>query len=74
MTDFEAQVLADLQVLKCQMEQVMGIGQPGRLHELEHRLILTERAMHRMRGVVAAFGVVLTLLHLAISYFAGKHS
>jgi hypothetical protein len=74
MTDFEAQVLADLQVLKCQMEQVMGIGQPGRLHELEHRLILTERAMHRMRGVVAAFGVVLTLLHLAISYFSMKHN
>jgi hypothetical protein len=50
------------------------VGQPGRLHELEHRLILTERAMHRMRGVVAAFGVVLTLLHLAISYFSMKHN
>jgi len=29
MTEFEAQVLADLSVLKSQMQQVMGIGQPG---------------------------------------------
>ena len=35
MTDFEAQVLADLSVLKSQMRQVMGIGEPGRLNQLE---------------------------------------
>jgi hypothetical protein len=29
MTEFEGQVLADLSVLKNQMNQVMGIGQPG---------------------------------------------
>ena len=31
MTEFEGQVLADLSVLKSQMEHMMGIGQPGRL-------------------------------------------
>jgi hypothetical protein len=31
MTDFEAQVLRELGVLKSQMEQLLGIGQPGRL-------------------------------------------
>jgi len=74
MTDFEGQVLGDLQVLKAQMEQVMGIGQPGRLHDLEHRLNETETAIQKMRGVVAAFGAVVTMLHVAISYLSGKHS
>ena len=74
MTDFEAQVLGDLQVLKSQMEQVMGIGQPGRLHELDRRVSETECGMQRMLGAVAAFGVLLTLLHLAIGYITGRHS
>lgn len=73
MTDFEAQVLGDLQVLKAQMEQVMGIGQPGRLHELEGRIGSTERAMQRMKGVVAALGPLLAMVHIAIGYFTGKH-
>ncbi len=29
MTEFEGQVLADLRVLKSQMEQLLGVGQPG---------------------------------------------
>jgi hypothetical protein len=74
MTDFEAQVLADLHVLKSQMEQVMGIGQPGRLHLLESRVSSTESGIQRMKGVVAAFGTALTIVHLAISYFAAKHN
>jgi hypothetical protein len=74
MTDYEAQVLADLQVLKTQMEQIMGIGQPGRLHELEARLAGTERAMQRMKGVVAALGPLLAVVHVAVGYFTGKHS
>jgi hypothetical protein len=72
MTDFEAQVLADLNVLKAQMEQIMGIGQPGRLHALERRLATAERGMQRLRGAAAAFGIVLTLAHLALD-FVGKH-
>ncbi len=74
MTEFEGQVLGDLQVLKCQMEQIMGIGQPGRLHHLERRVSVNEQGVQRMKGFVGAFGVVLTMLHLAISYFGGKHN
>jgi hypothetical protein len=44
MTEFEGQVLADLSVLKSQMQQVMGIGQPGRLTQLEERVERHERS------------------------------
>ena len=74
MTDFEAQVLADLHVLKSQMEQLMGIGQPGRLHGLERRVSRNEEGIQRMKGFVAAFGAVLTVVHLAISYISDKHN
>ena len=74
MTDFEAQVLTDLQVLKTQMEQVMGIGQPGRLHQLEGRVSVSEAGIQKMKGFIAAFSTALTLGHLAISYFATKHN
>jgi hypothetical protein len=72
MSEFEGQVLADLSVQKNQMEQVMGIGQPGRLHQLEHRVACNEQGVQRMKGFVAAFGTVLTMLHFAISYFSSK--
>ena len=74
MTEFEGQVLSDLSVLKSQMEQLVGGQQPGRMHRLEERVSCNEVAVQRMRGATAAFGVVLTMLHLAISYFGGKHS
>jgi hypothetical protein len=74
MTDFEAQVLGDLHVLKCQMEQVMGIGQPGRLHQLESRVSVNEEGIQKMKGFLAAFGTVLTIVHLAIAWFGGKHN
>lgn len=74
MTDFEAQVLGDLQVLKAQMEQIMGIGQPGRLHEIEGRLVSTERALQRMKGVVTALGPLLAVVNVVISFWTGKHS
>ena len=77
MTEFEAKVLSDLSVLKSQMGQLMGVGQPGRLDQIERRLGQTERGVQRSiqktKGAVAAFGLVLTLAHLAISYFAGRH-
>jgi hypothetical protein len=74
MTDFETRVLGDLEVVKSQMQQIMGIGQPGRLHEIEGRLVSTERAMQRMKGVVAALGPVLAIAHIVIGYLTGKHS
>lgn len=71
MTEFEGQVLAELRVLKNQMEQLMGIGQPGRLHQLEHRVSQSEQGVQRIKGFVAAFGTGLTMIHLAITYFGG---
>jgi hypothetical protein len=73
MTDFEGQVLTDLSVLKSQMEQVMGIGQIGRLAQLEDRMREHEKAVQRMKGTMGAFGGLLTIIHFAIDFLAAKH-
>ena len=73
MTDFEAKVLADLAVLKNQMEQVFGNGTTGRLTQIEDRVHHHDQAIQRMKGSAAAFGGFLTILHIAIDYVAGKH-
>ena len=73
MTEFEAKVLADLCVLKNQMDQILGNGQPGRLHDLEQRQVATEIDIYRMRGAVAALGIVLTLVQLGVGYLTGRH-
>jgi hypothetical protein len=72
MTDFERQVLSELAVLKSQMEQLMGIGQPGRLNALEMRVGEHEQAMQRLKGIGAAFGALLTVVHLAIAWVVKK--
>jgi hypothetical protein len=69
MTEFEGQVLADLSVLKNQMNQLFGVGQPGRLTQLEERVELHERSLQRIKGLVGAVGGVLTAFHVAIDYF-----
>ena len=69
MTEFEGQVLADLSVLKSQMQQVMGIGQPGRLTQLEARVERHERSMQRMKGLFTAAGGLLTMAQMAVDYF-----
>lgn len=73
MTEFEAQTLADLKVLKSQMEQLLGVGQRGRLTEVEDRLLHHEQALQQMKGMMGAFGGLLTVVHLAIDYFLGRH-
>ncbi len=74
MTDFESKVLQELSVLKSQMEQLMGIGQPGRLAQLESRVDSHERSVQRLKGMAAAFGALLTMVHVAIAWVAGRHS
>ncbi len=69
----ELKVLQGLSVLKAQMEQLLGIGQPGRLHMLEERVEMHEKSVQRMRGLVGAFGGLLTIAHLAIAWMSGKH-
>lgn len=66
MTEFEAQVLADLSVLKSQMQDVLGIGQPGRLTTLEARMHDHERTLQRFKGFAGAFGTLLTVAHLSL--------
>ena len=73
MTEFEAQVLADLCVLKSQMHEVLGIGQPGRLNQLEARMHEHETTVQRLKGFAGAFGTVLTVAHVAIDLMLGKH-
>ena len=68
MTEFEQKVLEDLSGLKAQMHHLMGIGQPGRLQQLEGRVDCHERNLQRMRGLMSAFGGALTMIHLAIAY------
>ena len=74
MTDFETQVLQELSVLKSQMQQLLGIGQPGRLHLLEARVESHERSVQRLKGLGAAFGGLLTVLQIAIAYLTGRHN
>jgi hypothetical protein len=72
MTEFEGQVLADLSVLKSQMKEIVGNGQPGRLAHLEDRLLDHEKTVQRLKGMAAVFGGLLTFAHLAIDVLAGR--
>jgi hypothetical protein len=72
MTEFENQVLRELSVLKSQMEQLLGIGQPGRLHQLEDRVEAHERSVQRLKGMGAAFGALLTILHVATDLLTSR--
>ena len=74
MTEYEKQVLRDLSVMKAQMEQLLGIGQPGRLHLLEQRVECNEQMVQRLKGLAGAFGALLTVIHLAIAWFGGRHN
>ena len=69
MTDFESRVLGELSVLKSQMEQLMGIGQRGRLNQLEERVSAHEQGLQRLKGMGAAFGALLTVVHVVIAYW-----
>jgi hypothetical protein len=73
MTEFEAQVLADLSVLKTQMKDLVGNGQPGRVTHIESRLLDHERAVQRLKGMAAAFAAMLTIAHAGIDIFLGRH-
>ncbi len=68
MTDFESQVLQELSGLKVQMEQLLGIGQPGRLQQLEGRVEDHERSVQRLKGAGVVFGGILTTLHVILAY------
>jgi hypothetical protein len=73
MTEFESQVLQELSVLEMQMQQLMGIGQPGRLNQLESRVESHEQNMQRMKGMAGVIGGLLTFVHVAIVYWLERH-
>lgn len=73
MTNFEQQVLEDLAGLKVQMHQLMGVGQPGRLHQIEERVDCHERSMQRLQGFSGAFGGVLALVQFAMLFLRSRH-
>ncbi len=68
MSTFEAQVLADLSVVKSQMASLLGDGQPGRLSLLEERVERHELSVQRVKGFAGAVGLLFTLAHLAIEW------
>lgn len=73
MTEFEQKVLEDLSGLKIQMHQLMGVGQPGRLHMLEARVECHERSMQRMQGIAGAFGGVLGVVQFVLFVLRTRH-
>jgi len=68
MSTFEAQVLADLSVMKSQMASLLGDGQPGRLSLLEERVERHELSVQRVKGCAGAFGLLFTLLQLVVEW------
>ncbi len=64
--EFEAQVLSDLNVLKSQMNTLVGDGNGGRMAELEHRMELHEQDWERAKGFLTAFSVLLTVAEVAV--------
>jgi hypothetical protein len=65
MNEFEARVLSDLNVLKSQMNGLVGDGNGGRIAALEHRMEEHEQNWERAKGFLAAFSVLLTVVEIA---------
>lgn len=69
MTEFEAQVLADLSVLKHQMAALYGDGETGRIAAIERRVTAHEQAFQRAKGFLLAAGGVFTVIQMLIELF-----
>jgi hypothetical protein len=67
-TEFEGSVLQDLSVLKAQMQELLGIGQPGRLHELEARVASHERSVQRLKGLAGAVGGLMAMVQVVVAW------
>jgi len=68
MTDFEAQVLADLCVLKNQMTVLIGDGNTGRIGSIEKRVTQHESRFQSARGFALAIGGLITLVQFLIDF------
>jgi hypothetical protein len=72
MTDFEAQVLADLSVLKNQMAVLIGDGNTGRIGAIEQRVTQHEERFQSARGVAIAIGGLVTLIQFIVDFVRRK--
>jgi hypothetical protein len=72
MTEFEAQVLADLSVLKNQMGTLLGDGNSGRISAIERRVDWHERSFQRAKGFAVAVGAAFTLIQCVIELLRRK--
>jgi len=61
-------VLIKSDELKAHMRWLVGNGNEGKMQEIESRVHRNEAQLQRMGGIGAAFGVLLTLVHLAFDY------
>ena len=66
MNEFEAQVLSDLNVLKTQINSLMGDGNGGRIAELERRMERHERNWQRAKGFLAAVSVIFAVIEVVV--------
>ena len=72
MTEFEAQVLADLSVLKHQMSSLLGDGNTGRVSSIEQRVTVHEQSLQRAKGFAVATGAIFTLVQVVMDYLHRK--
>lgn len=72
MTEFEAQVLADLCVLKNQMTLLLGDGNSGRVASIENRVVEHEQSLQRAKGFAVAGGALFTLLQFLVELWRRK--
>ena len=72
MTEFEARVLADLSVLKNQMNTLLGEGNSGRIAEIEGRVDQHERSFQRAKGFAVAIGAIFTLVQCIVELLRRK--
>jgi hypothetical protein len=55
------------------MSWLVGSGNEGKMQELEQRVRKHDQTLQRLGGMGAAFGVLLTLMHVAIDYLRVRH-
>jgi hypothetical protein len=72
MTEFEAQVLADLSVLKNQMATILGDGNSGRIASIEGRVGQHEQSLQRAKGFALAGGALFTLVQFFLELWRRK--
>lgn len=72
MTEFEAQVLRDLSVLKNQMSTLLGDGNSGRIATIEGRVDQHERGFQRAKGFAMAISAIFVLIQCLVELLRRK--